>query len=111
MRAPDFVVEVSERPLASPLARFQVERGLPVANLRHVEVEIEDEIGRELLKLLDGTRNPDALLDDLTAVVSSKKLLLTKESTRVEKEEIRSVLSRDLESNLQKLAKFALLVS
>jgi len=111
-RAPDFVVEVSERPVASPLARFQVERGLAVANLRHVEVDIEDEIGRELLKLLDGTRNHDALLEDLTAAVSAKKILLTKESTPVEDlDGIRSVLNRDLQTNLQKLAKFALLVS
>ena len=111
-RAPDYVVEVSECPVASPLARFQVERGLAVANLRHVEVEIEDEIGRELLKLLDGTRNRDSLLEDLAAAVSSKKLLLT-EAGRPEEDldEIRKVLSKDLAANLQKLAKLALLVS
>jgi methyltransferase-like protein len=111
-RAADYVVEVSERPAASPLARFQVERGPAVSNLRHVEVEVEDEIGRELLKLLDGTRNRDALLEDLAAAVISQKLLLTKDSKPEEDaDEIRSVLSKDLEANLQKLAKLALLVS
>ena len=111
-RGPDYVVQVSEQPIASPLARFQVTRGLTVANLRHMEVEIEDEVGRELLKLLDGTRNREALLEDLAAAVKSKKLLLTKDSAPFEDlTEIRSVLNSDLDANLQKLAKLALLVS
>jgi methyltransferase-like protein/protein-L-isoaspartate O-methyltransferase len=111
-RAPEYVVEVSERPVASPLARFQVERGLEVANLRHVQVEIEDELGRELLKLLDGTRDRGLLLEDLGAAVKSKKVLLNEKGAPLEDlDEIRRVLSRDLEANLQKLAKLALLVS
>jgi methyltransferase-like protein/SAM-dependent methyltransferase len=110
-RAPDFVVQVSERPVASPLARFQVERGPDVANLRHDQVEIEDEIGRELLRLLDGTRNRDSLLEDLAAAVSSGKVLLNEEGQPLRGEdEVRRVLSRDLETNLQKLAQLALLV-
>jgi methyltransferase-like protein/2-polyprenyl-3-methyl-5-hydroxy-6-metoxy-1,4-benzoquinol methylase len=109
---PDYVMEVSERPVASPLARFQIEHGLTVANMRHVNVEIEDELGRELLKLLDGTRNRESLLEDLTAAVSSGSILLTEEGTPVKDVgRIRSGLSRDLETNLQKMAKLALLVS
>jgi methyltransferase-like protein/SAM-dependent methyltransferase len=111
-RAPDFVVEVSDRPVASPLARFQVERGPDVANLRHDQVEIEDEIGRELLRLLDGTRNRDSLLEDLVAAVMTRNMLLNEVGQPLrDQEEVRLVLSRDLETNLQKLANLALLES
>jgi methyltransferase-like protein/SAM-dependent methyltransferase len=111
-RGPDFVVQVSERPVASPLARFQVERGPDVANLRHVQVEIGDQLGRELLRLLDGTRNRDSLLQDLSAAVRSGKVLLNEDGQPLrDQDEVRRVLSRDLETNLQKLAKLALLVS
>jgi methyltransferase-like protein/2-polyprenyl-3-methyl-5-hydroxy-6-metoxy-1,4-benzoquinol methylase len=111
-RGPDYVMEVSECPVASPLARLQVERGLTVANLRHANVEIEDYIGRELLKLLDGKRNRQSLLEDLTVAVRSSGALLKEDGTPVEDlQTIRSVLSEDLEANLQKLADLALLMS
>jgi len=111
-RGPDYVMEVSECPVASPFARLQVERGLMVANLRHANVEIEDHLGRELLKLLDGTRNRRSLLEDLTVAVRSSGALLKEDGTAVQdSQKIRSLLSGDLEANLQKLADLALLVA
>jgi hypothetical protein len=52
---------LSTRPVASALARLQAERGLPLTNLRHGRV-ILDEFSLRLLRLLDGTRDRDALL-------------------------------------------------
>lgn len=51
-----------ERPLASRLVRYQAERGdAAVATLRHRPLAVEDEAGRKLLSLLDGSRSRDEL--------------------------------------------------
>jgi PKMT, C-terminal winged helix domain len=54
-----------ERPHVTPLARHQAERGEYVTNLRHVQVRVEDERGRRLITLLDGTRDRAALAREL----------------------------------------------
>lgn len=69
-QAPSFALEPGPRPTASPVARLQLERGAFVASLRHTSVHIEDDIGRRLLKLMDGTRTPDMLRRDLEAQVA-----------------------------------------
>jgi methyltransferase-like protein len=47
--------KVSDRPVASPLARLQAAEGTRATNLRHETVEL-DEVERRLLVGLDGTR-------------------------------------------------------
>jgi methyltransferase-like protein len=109
-RAPDYVAEAGEYPMACPLVRFQIERGSLVTNLRHITIEVEDELGRHLLKLLDGTRNRSKLLDDLTgAVIEGIVLSAEQDATIPDTREVRQTLTRGLEENLQ-LAKLALLV-
>jgi cyclopropane fatty-acyl-phospholipid synthase-like methyltransferase len=51
-----YVTEISERPIASPLARHQHERGETLANLDHRPTAIGSESARQVLPLLDGTR-------------------------------------------------------
>jgi SAM-dependent methyltransferase len=46
-----------ERPLASPVARWQARRGGPIANLEHEPLHIADAAPRALLALLDGRRD------------------------------------------------------
>lgn len=56
-----FVITPGNRPVASPLARWQAEHGLrKLTTLRHDTVDIDANLGR-LLPLLDGTRDRDAL--------------------------------------------------
>jgi methyltransferase-like protein len=55
---------VTEKPVASRLARYQARDSNRVANVRHGLVEL-DASGRQLLLLLDGTRNHDAIARDL----------------------------------------------
>jgi hypothetical protein len=50
-----FVTDVSERPVGSPVARFQLQRGLQAASLRHEHGTFSEETCR-LFLLLDGTR-------------------------------------------------------
>jgi hypothetical protein len=59
---PRVATAIGERPVASPLARFQLSLGLTmVTNQRHQSIDLPDEPGRALISLLDGTRNREAL--------------------------------------------------
>jgi len=59
------VAEPGERPVASALARHQAAVGDTVATLRHQTIRLEDERARRLVTLLDGTRDRDALVEEL----------------------------------------------
>jgi SAM-dependent methyltransferase len=63
--APEAARAPSERPVASALARLQAAAGTRVTTLRHTSVEVPDELGRRLIRLLDGTRDRAALLRQL----------------------------------------------
>lgn len=54
---------VSERPTASALARLMVNEGGVVTTLLHTHVNIEDELGKKFLQLLDGTRDVQGLAE------------------------------------------------
>jgi SAM-dependent methyltransferase len=82
-----FATEVSERPRAFSLARFHAGRGPIIPTLRHSTVEVQDQLARRLIELLDGTRDRQALLRDLGAPANAE----------------------DLDRNLAKLARMALL--
>jgi methyltransferase-like protein len=62
---PQFATAAGERPVASPLARLQVQDGPVVTTLRHTLVELDDAIDRRVLQLLDGTRNREALIEEV----------------------------------------------
>ncbi|HVW38220.1 MAG TPA: methyltransferase regulatory domain-containing protein, partial [Pirellulales bacterium] len=68
-RPPD-VVELNDKPLASPLARLLAERGRRVTNLRHRELDLA-ELDRQVLRLLDGTRDRAALLKAVAELAQS----------------------------------------
>jgi hypothetical protein len=87
-----------ETPPASALARHQATTGDLVTNLRHATVRIEDDLGRRLVTLLDGTRDRAALVADLRAHLAARGEELSDED-----------LSAGLEASLQGLARLALL--
>lgn len=62
---PALVTEPGERPVASPVARLQLESGDIVTSLCHDSVKLDDEAGRRLLRLLDGSHDRDALVREL----------------------------------------------
>jgi Predicted methyltransferase regulatory domain len=94
---PPLTTSVGDRPEASPLARHQARSGELVTNLRHASVRIEDELGRRLIVLLDGTRDRAQLLGEL-------RVFLLDTGGRVPKD-----LERGLERSLEGLAGLALL--
>jgi SAM-dependent methyltransferase len=57
-----FTLEISQRPVASPVIRAQIKRGdLSVVTLSHEPLKIEDEAARGLIVSLDGTNDRAAL--------------------------------------------------
>ena len=62
---PRMAAVAGERPVASALARIEIERGARVTSLRHRQVEIDDPIAAEVLARLDGTRDLAGLHHDV----------------------------------------------
>ena len=85
-----FVTAVSERPEASFLVRKQAELGLVITNRRHVGIRLEGEIERQLLMLLDGTRDLDQLVTDLKSAM--RDIPAKPEDRPIDRENIAQVL-------------------
>ncbi|MCB8944842.1 MAG: methyltransferase regulatory domain-containing protein [Ardenticatenaceae bacterium] len=105
-----FVEGVSERPLASPLSRYQVQNNLRVVNQRHERVNL-DKISLYLLPFLDGTRTPDDLLALLLNLVAEGTIQVkVDEAAGVDTAVIQHQMAQELQSLLNWLSKAALLV-
>jgi hypothetical protein len=88
-----------DAPRATALARHQARAGETVTNLRHASVRIEDDLGRRLVTLLDGSRDRAALAADLRAFLSERGRPVPDD------------LAESLERSLRGLAQLALLES
>ena len=94
---------VSERPVASPLARWEAKCGDPrITNLRHQLVEVPP-VERRILRELDGRRDRAALLALLESSLASGEFVRAEGETEK--------LDKRLESALSRFAGLALLVS
>lgn len=112
---PQFTLTLSERPVASPLARWQSQYSEEVTNLRH-ETFALDFASRHLLNYLDGQHDRHALMDKVLESVQAGKLQFyqgdePKTLTELDQTELHQYLSRYLEDTLQKLARKAYLVA
>jgi SAM-dependent methyltransferase len=74
LSVPPFAVRLSEKPLASPLARWQARRGEVVATLHHRTLKLGNAIQRGIIALCDGSRDRAALRADLVQVFESGAL-------------------------------------
>ena len=83
--------EPGERPVASPLARWQATKGPDLTSLAYTTVRMEEPAARLLITLLDGTRDRAAIRAEL------------QERAGVE------LTESDLEANLVELARLFLL--
>jgi methyltransferase-like protein/2-polyprenyl-3-methyl-5-hydroxy-6-metoxy-1,4-benzoquinol methylase len=73
---PPFATRVSERPVASPLARLEARDGDVITTLHHRSLHLGDSLQRGLVMLVDGTRDHDALRKDLLRLFESGALTL-----------------------------------
>ena len=108
--APHVVHQVSERPVASLLARLQAQDGAIVTSLRHERVNL-DEFNRYLLLHLDGEHDREALLASLLAGPMAGGILKMEQDDRPveDAEKVHHLLIDVLERNLHRLARTALL--
>ncbi len=104
------VPTVSERPAASPLARWQAARGSRVTNRRHETVRLTELEGR-LLSLLDGQHDRADLLKELTHAATSGAMEVERDDEILhDPDSLRLVLHEILDKSLRALAMNALLV-
>ena len=73
--SPRLVAHAGDRPLATPLARLQAQRGFEVTNLLHKSVTM-NAFSRGLLPMLDGVRDRAALLALIAERASTGQLVL-----------------------------------
>lgn len=103
--APPIAAQPGERPRASALARIEIEQGTVVTTLRSEQLVISDSLGAALLRLLDGTRDRAALIDELTALAEAGRVVLPGDGKSPAREQI----AAELEQNLAELAQAALI--
>ena len=107
-----FVTDVSERPMASALARLQLRQGVTISTIRHQPLRIEDSLSRQLVLLLDGTRDRAALLEELGELVKSGAVpVINDGKPAADIHEALGYLRDGLDTNLAKLARLAVLVA
>lgn len=96
--------EVSEMPKVNALARWQMRDAKNVATLLNKDIKIEDVVSRQLLELLDGTRDREDLLAEMSSFI--------KTNDEVEnRQELLDNLPNWLEDSLTQLARMGMFVS
>jgi len=106
--SPMFSGTVSDRPCASPLARWQARNGGVLTSAFHTSVEIEDDLGCHLIGLLDGSRDHETLADAMFAFIRSRDAFTPGTGSEAD---LRVLVRHDLEKNLRKLADHGVLVA
>jgi methyltransferase-like protein len=105
-----FVAEPSERPEAWPLARLQAAAQSRVTNLRHESMYL-GEFERHLLRLLDGAHTRKQMAAQLTELVTQGELTVEKDGQPVlDAAQVRDMVAQAVETQLQTIARSALLV-
>jgi SAM-dependent methyltransferase len=105
------VNRVSQRPIASTLARLQAIRGELVTCQLHKLIRLADPLSKRLVTLLDGTRDQGAILEELLEFARSGQVeLRDNERLLTDPAEIDSVIRRRVPEVLQALAREAMLV-
>ena len=106
-----FITEISDRPKASSLARYQARAGSRVTNQLHESLPVEVFV-RYLLELLDGRHDRSAILDQLVKLVAAGTLVVHKDGQQLrEGETLQNVLAQTVDEKLASLAKDALLIN
>jgi len=106
-----FVTTVSDKPKVSEMAKFQAEHGNYVTNQLHEIVTI-DIFSKHLIALLNGKKDHNQLLDELTKLVKADTLVVQKDGKQLKDgEALRESLTAAMNESLSKMAKAAVLVA
>jgi len=111
--APPVAAAVSPRPVASPVARYEIMRWQRVTTLYHKGLELRDATARALLGLLDGTRDHEALAECLVALAREGTIEIPGTQTAQPPDEaaLRSMILHGLQATLRGFARAAILVN
>jgi len=109
---PGFTLNVSEFPVASPIARRQLTLGDTVTSLLHTTLEVADPLAKRLVSLLDGTRDRSALVEGLLPLIDSGEATVKIDNQPVtDRTEARRVMVCQLEEALKNIARIPLLIA
>ncbi len=113
VHVPHFLSRVSEKPVASPLARLQARCGQVVTTLTHRSLHLPETIQRALITLLDGTRDLDAIKADLVNLLGTKDFpVVDSEGKPVQDERaIREMVEERMPTLLAALPRMAVLLA
>jgi methyltransferase-like protein/ubiquinone/menaquinone biosynthesis C-methylase UbiE len=107
-----FVTVVNHRPVASALARLQARKGSSISTLRHEALRLDDSLSRQLVLLLDGTRDHADLSETLSALIKSGAITGSHEGEPAADVDVAAAYLREvLETSLCSLARHAVLVA
>jgi methyltransferase-like protein len=107
---PQFTLQISERPVASPLARLQAESSAQVTNRRSETITLA-EMSWHAVQLMDGSKNFDEILDALVELVDKNVLVVQTDGKQVrDLGEARTIMGEAFQRELVQLSKCALLV-
>lgn len=104
--------KVSERPMATPLARREAALGPYVTNQRRRALKLDDDLARTVLLHLDGARDRAALREVLASEVREGRLGIAKDGEPVtDPIQLAKLLDALLDQTLRKMSGLALLVA
>lgn len=105
-----FVTEIPVKPLASAIARLQIEQDVPVTNLYHQRLNVDKGI-RRLIPHLDGLHDRQALIQVLVALSDEGIIEVSQEGQPVSDPDfIKETLLEVLDVLLEQIAMVGLLV-
>jgi methyltransferase-like protein len=105
-----FVTTLSDRPVASPMVRWQASRGEFVTNRRHEAIHL-DLFSRFVAELLDGTRDRQALLEAALAAVADGRLVVIDGQSQQPLADSRQRIEVALPQTLERFAQLATLIA
>lgn len=106
-----FTVTVSERPVASPLARHQVASQPYVTTRRHETLPL-DQMDRRVLSLLDGSHTKEQILGELVSAAAAGHISVVRQGDELrDPDEVRKALGPGLDDCLVRFARSALLIA
>lgn len=104
---PQFAPAAGERPMASPLARLQLQTGTRVSTLTHRTVDLMNSYAPALLPLMDGVRNRAALLADGLTAIRQADLSV---DGRAASEKTDAEIEVEIQAELERLARYGLIL-
>jgi len=97
-------------PAVSKLVQFELTRGETATNQLHTSIRFPDPVSRQLIVLLDGTRDENALVQELIGFVESGRSKIYEDGVLVQdRDQIAQVLERRVCEGLKSLAQEGML--